>query len=40
MHATAVGADTVFNFGDGDVLTVRNTAAGHVTNLLINDLLL
>jgi hypothetical protein len=31
------GADTVFNFGNGDTLTVQNTAAGNVTNLLVDD---
>jgi hypothetical protein len=27
----------VFNFGNGDTLTVQNTAAGNVTNLLVDD---
>jgi hypothetical protein len=31
------GADTIFNFGNGDTLTVQNTAAGNVTNLLVDD---
>jgi hypothetical protein len=31
------GADTVFNFGNGDTLTLQNTAAGNVTNLLVDD---
>jgi Ca2+-binding RTX toxin-like protein len=37
-HAVANGADTVFNFGNGDTLTVQHTAAGNVTNLLVDDL--
>src|SRR5262249_32697835 len=37
-HAVANGADTVFNFGNGDTLTVQNTAAGNITNLLVDDL--
>jgi Ca2+-binding RTX toxin-like protein len=37
-HALASGADTVFNFGIGDTLTVQNTAAGNITNLLVDDL--
>src|SRR5262249_18703203 len=37
-HAVINGADTVFNFGNGDTLTVQNTAAGNVTNLLVDDL--
>src|SRR5262245_14765820 len=37
-HAVASGADTVFNFGSGDTLTVQNTAAGNITNLLVDDL--
>src|SRR5262249_21880885 len=36
-HAVANGADTVFNFGNGDTLTVQNTAAGNITNLLVDD---
>ena len=39
-HAYANGADTVFDFGNGDLLTVNNTAAGFVTNLLVNDLMI
>jgi hypothetical protein len=39
-HAVANGADTVFNFGNNDTLTVLHTAAGNVTNLLVNDLLI
>lgn len=37
-HAYAVDYDTVFDFGNGDVLTVKNTAAGYATNLLVDDL--
>jgi hypothetical protein len=39
-HAVANGVDTVFNFGNNDTLTVLHTAAGNVTNLLVNDLLI
>jgi Ca2+-binding RTX toxin-like protein len=39
-HAYANGADTVFDFGNGDLLTVHNTAAGYVTNLLVDDLMI
>ena len=31
------GADSLFDFGNGDVLVVHNTAAGGVTNLTAND---
>ena len=37
-RAVVSGADTVFNFGNGDTLTVQNTAAGNVSNLLVDDL--
>jgi hypothetical protein len=36
-HAYGAGADSVFDFGNGDVLVVVNTAAGFVTNLTHND---
>ena len=36
-HAIGDGATSVFNFGNGDVLFVENTAAGNVTNLTAND---
>ena len=35
------GADTIFNFGNGDTLTVQNTAAaGIITKLLVDDFIL
>ena len=35
------GADTIFNFGNGDTLTVQNTAAsGFLTKLLVDDFIL
>jgi len=38
LNRTVVnGADTVFNFGNGDTLTVQNTAAGNITTLLVDD---
>jgi hypothetical protein len=39
-HVVVNGADTVFDFGNNDTLTVQHTAAGNVTNLLVNDLLI
>jgi len=36
-RAVVNGADTVFNFGNGDTLTVQNTAAGNITTLLVDD---
>ncbi len=38
-HAFGDGTTTVFNFGNGDVLFVENTAAGNVTNLTAQDLI-
>jgi len=35
-----VGGDTVFDFGNGDVLVVTGTAAGYVTNLTANDFII
>jgi len=36
-RASVNGADTIFNFGNGDTLTVQNTAAGGITILLVDD---
>jgi Ca2+-binding RTX toxin-like protein len=36
-RSVANGADSVFNFGNGDTLTVQNTAAGNITTLLVDD---
>jgi Ca2+-binding RTX toxin-like protein len=36
-HSVVNGADTVFNFGNGDTLTVQNTAKGTITTLLVDD---
>src|SRR5262249_29426568 len=36
-RAVVNGADSVFNFGNGDTLTVQNTAAGNITTLLVDD---
>jgi hypothetical protein len=39
-HVTVNGTDSIFNFGNGDTLTVQHSAFGNVTNLLANDLLI